>query len=58
MIDPTGINDISRVAAPASPTTQPVTPAGEKGFYEVMLDADSVFLRARDVLRAGPTANR
>ncbi len=31
---------------------------GDEGFYEVMLDADSVFLRARDVLRAGPTANR
>jgi flagellar hook-basal body complex protein FliE len=39
MIDPTGINDISKVAAPANPTSQPVVPAGEKGFYEVMLNS-------------------
>ncbi|GJM25492.1 MAG: flagellar hook-basal body complex protein FliE [Phycisphaerae bacterium] len=39
MIDPTGITDVSKVAVPASPTSQLVVPAGEKGFYEVMLNS-------------------
>ena len=39
MIDPTGITDVSKVAVPANPASQPVAPAGEKGFYEVMLNS-------------------
>lgn len=39
MTDPSAINNIQKVAVPATPATQPASPAGEKGFYDMMLNS-------------------